>query len=1034
LCGMCGASLAAGRPERRKLATLLFCDMSGSTAMGERVDAESVRDLMFRYFDTLRSVLERHGGTVEKFIGDAVVAVFGVPTAHEDDALRAVRAAAEIRGRVTDLNAEFKRRFGLTIALRMGVNTGEVVTGGPSAAASVVTGDAVNVAARLEQAAPPGEILLGELTCRLVRGSFTADPVEPIAAQGKAKPVVAYRLVSTGRGAPAAGRLDVLVGRADELAALVRLFERAIRGHRCLLAPIVGEPGVGKSRLVGELSARIAGRARVLAGRCLSYGEGITFWPLAEIVREVAGINDEHSPQQARERIARLTTPEVAERVAAIVGLGGEIAAVELGWAVRRLFEALARERPLVIIVEDAHWAEPLLLDLLEQVTQSAEASILLLCPARPELLQARPGWQPAVRLEPLAETDAQRLARNLAERLALPAELASKVAAASGGNPLFAEELAIALSEDPDAAFPASLSAVLTARLDRLPEEERAAAERASVEGELFHRGAVAWLSAERARARVASALDGLAGQELIRPARAEFAGEVAFRFKHALVRDAAYNGTPKKLRAELHERFAAWLERAAGPRIIEYEEILGYHLEQAHRYMAELGPPGQRGRELARRAAGRLAAAGQRAAARGDVTATVNLLARAAALMPTGDRGHAALLVELADGYVKAGEFERAGAAAIKADHRARLSGDRALQTRASLVRLQLQLDTDPGVDLLDLQAKTAQAIETLTAAGDDAGLAHGWTLSAYLWLSAGQAARMEEAIDRATGHARRAGDRRAELDALFLAPMINYFGPRPRQEAIVRCRELLARSRGARHVDGFALIAWGLLEGMGGNLSQGRSLVRQGEEMLGELGLGVLGLPQSSGELELIAGDSAAAGRILRPTFNQRQELGETGFFSTTAVLLAEAVCRQRRDDEALGLAETARKAAQPGDVMAQAGWRQVRARVLARRGEHGEAQRLVGEAIALTDSTDFLTERASARANAAEALRLIGQTGEATELLDEAIMLFDEKGNVVEAQRARAERQETGALPSLPSPQNLPDQPRRARHAR
>jgi predicted ATPase len=500
----------------------------------------------------------------------------------------------------------------------------------------------------------------------------------------------------------------LFVGREGELAALVRLFEQAVGGRRCLLAPVVGEPGVGKSRLVHEVSARLVGRATVLAGRCLSYGEGITFWPLVEIVRQAAGICNEDSPREARERIARLATPEVVDRVAAVVGLGGEIAAAELGWTVRRLFEGLASERPLVVIVDDAHWAEPALLDLLEQVAGSAEAPILLLCPARPELLQARPDWQPRVRLEPLAGADVQRLVRRLAERLVLPAGLEAKVAAASGGNPLFAEELAVVLSEDPGASLPASLGAVLTARLDRLSEDERAAAECASVEGEVFHRGAVAWLSAEEARPRVASALDGLAGQELTRPARAEFAGETAFRFKHALVRDAAYNGTSKKVRAELHERFAAWLEAAAGLRVIEYQEILGYHLEQAHRYLAELGPPGERGRELARRAAGRLVPAGQRAAARGDAAATVNLLARAAALLPPGDRGHAGLLVELADAYLKAGEFDRAGATAAKASERAQLDGDRALQARSSIVRLQLRNYTDPGADVQDLQAK--------------------------------------------------------------------------------------------------------------------------------------------------------------------------------------------------------------------------------------------------------------------------------------------------------------------------------------
>jgi class 3 adenylate cyclase/tetratricopeptide (TPR) repeat protein len=1008
LCGMCGASLATPLPERRKLATLLFCDMSGSTAMGERIDAESLRAIKFRYFQTMRSELEGHGGTVEKFIGDAVVAIFGVPTAHEDDALRAVRAAMKMRGRLAELNAELEERFGLTIALRMGVNTGEVVTGEPSTAASLVTGDAVNVAARLEQAAPIGEILLGDLTYRLVRHAVSVDRVGPIALKGKAQPVPAYRLVSILPGAPALARRfeSPFVGREDELRALERLFSQALRKERCLLAPVVGQPGVGKSRLVDEFSARVVDRATVLAGSCLSYGEGITFWPLVEIVRQIAGVRDGDSPADARARIGRLTTPEVAERIAAVVGLGGEIASEELGWAVRRLFEELARERPLLLIVDDAHWAEATLLDVLEQVSKNAAAPILLLCLARPELLEVRSVWEPAVRVEPLSETDAGDLVRGMAERFELPVELEAKVGAASAGNPLFAEELSILLSEDPDAKLPVSLGALLTARLDRLPEDGRAAAERASVEGEVFQSGAVVWLSPEEARPRVIAALDGLVKQELIRPAPAEFAAETAFRFKHGLVRDTAYHGISKKLRAELHERFAVWLERIAGPRVIEYEEILGYHLEQAHRYLVELGPRDERGYELARRAAEWLAPAGQRAAARGDVAATMNLLSRAAALLPPDNREHATLLVDLANTYLKVGEFELAGTTAGQAGEEALLLNDPALRARSSIVRLQVRWYIDPGVGVQDLQAEATQAIETLAAVGDNAGLAEGWTFSAYLLLAEGQAARMEEAIGLAIEFAERAGNRKAMLDALFLAPMINWFGPRPRQEGIERCRELLERSGGARHVDGYSLVAWGLLEAMGGDLDEGRRLVEQGEEMLSELGMGVLGLPQSSGYLELMAGDPATAEGILRPSFERLRELGETSFFSGIASLLAEVVYRQGRHEEALELAEVTRQALQPDDA-AQADWRTVRARVLARRGQWKDVDNLIREAVEIIDRTDFLQSRAFVRCNAAEALRLAGHLHEAAALLREAVALFEVKGDIVEARWARAE---------------------------
>jgi class 3 adenylate cyclase/tetratricopeptide (TPR) repeat protein len=633
---MCGVALGDLPPERRKLATLLFCDLSGSTAMGERIDAESVRELMFRYFHTMRAALERHGGTVEKFIGDAVVAVFGVPVAHEDDALRAVRAAAEMRDRLAELNVELRRRFDVTIAVRIGLNTGEVVAGGRSATASIVTGDTVNVAARLEQAAAADEILLGELTHRLVRRAVSSEPAEPVQAKGKIEPIPAYRLLSVApSSAPKPRQLQAeLVGRADELQMLERLFERAVGERRALVVPVIGEPGVGKSRLAEELSSRIAGRARMLAGRCLSYGEGITFWPLVEIVRQAAGIRDEHTPGEARERIGALAPGEVAERVGAIVGLGGDIAADEVGWTVRRLFEALAARQPLLVLVEDVHWAEPLLLDLLGEVADRVRAPILLLCTARPELSAQRPGWQPPVRLEPLAAGDARGLVDALARRLALPDELAAKVAATTGGNPLFAEELALLLAEDPTASLPASVNAVLTARLDRLPEHERAAGERASVEGEIFHRGAVVALSPERERARVGDALDGLVADEVIRPARSDFADDAAFRFKHALVRDAAYNGTAKKVRAELHERFAEWLERSAGARVAEYEEVLGYHLEQAHGYLTELGPLVEHGHALGRRAVDRLTSAAEHAAARGAPAAAADLAGRALSL----------------------------------------------------------------------------------------------------------------------------------------------------------------------------------------------------------------------------------------------------------------------------------------------------------------------------------------------------------------------------------------------------------------
>jgi class 3 adenylate cyclase len=583
--------------------------VSGSTALGEQVDPESVRDLMFRYFREMRAAIERHGGTVEKFVGDAVMAVFGVPVAHEDDALRAVRAAAEMRDALVPLNEEFQRRYGRQIALRIGVNTGEIVAGGEDRQDTFSTGDAVNVAARLEQAAAPGEILVGEQTRRLVVGPATFEPIQPLRLKGKSAPVSAFRLLEVER-APAARRLlkSPFVGRERELALLQAAFRDVCVRRRCRLVTLVGEPGVGKSRLANQLLAGVA--AIELHGRCLSYGDAITFWPIGEIVRQAAGIRDEDTAAEARHRIAALAADTfVAERVSQAIGLApGQAAPEEIAWAIRRLIEKLARDRPVVVLVDDIHWAEPTLLDVLAGFAEGVAAPALILCLARPELLRRRPEWFADVRLEPLNADESTQLVDALAADLDV--SLSAGIATIAGGNPLFLEELvAMASESDGEIELPTTLNALLGARLDGLAEPERSSLEGGSVEGEVFHRGAVLELCN---RTAVVPALESLTRQELIAPTEARFTGEAAFRFRHILVRDAAYRATSKRRRAELHQLFANWLERKAGDRVAEFEEILGYHLEQAYIYRAELERIDLGGRELGARAARHLAAAG--------------------------------------------------------------------------------------------------------------------------------------------------------------------------------------------------------------------------------------------------------------------------------------------------------------------------------------------------------------------------------------------------------------------------------------
>ena len=468
--------------------TAVFCDLSGSTALAERVDAEAVFGLMRSYFESTQSALERHGGAVEKFVGDAVVGVFGIPEAHEDDALRACRAASEIQERVTMLNEQLEERYGTRIAVRIGINTGEVVTGEVGSRAmfaggdAVVLGDAMNVAARLEQAAAPGEVLIGAPTWRLVRAAADVEPHEPVHAKGKSEPLAAYRLV----GVTAAGqapRQDAapLAGREDELAVLVRAFDEVDAGRSCRLVTVVGEPGIGKSRLAAELLERVGARARVARGACLSYGEGITYWAIAEAVRTLVGIREDLSLEAARAQVdASLAgAPDgeaVAEQIAQLLGLrGGSTTPEELAWAVRRFLAAAAGGQPLIVVIDDIQWGERALLDLFRALPAALlGVPLLALCLARPELLERDPDWPVTVRLAPLGPGDVDALLA----ALGAPSPLRERLAAAAAGNPLFAEELVASLADQgllgddstglQEVELPVGINALLAARLDR--------------------------------------------------------------------------------------------------------------------------------------------------------------------------------------------------------------------------------------------------------------------------------------------------------------------------------------------------------------------------------------------------------------------------------------------------------------------------------------------------------------------------------------------------------------------------------------
>jgi len=995
-CDACGTPLAAPLRERRKLATILFCDVSGSTAMGERVDAETVRELMFRYFHEMRDAIERHGGTVEKFIGDAVMAVFGVPDAHEDDALRACRAAHEMQRRMVELAPELERRFGTRLQARIGVNTGEVVAG--AGRETFVTGDAVNVAARLEQAAAPGEVVIGELTYRLAGEAAEAEPLAPLEARGKDEPLSVFRLRHVAAAPAPRPATAALVGREKEIHELEAAFERACAEGRCLLVTVVGEPGVGKSRLVADAELRLGSRARVLNGRCLSYGEGITFWPVAEIVRAAAAIHDDDSAEEARAKVGRLVDEQAASRIAALIGLGGSVAPEDVAWALRRLVGALATERPLVLAVEDLHWAEPTLLDLLAGLSE-LEAPVLLLATARPDLLEARPDWPGVVRLQPLAAKQTERLLRELGT------EPNAELVARAGGNPLFVHELAALLRQGGvAAAVPSSLNGLLAARLDRLPASERDALERAAVEGETFHRGAVAALLDTDAGV-AAERLSALVERELAFPAEARFVDEAAFRFRHALIRDAAYGALVKRLRAELHERFADWLGEKIGGRLAEVEEIVGYHLEQAYRYRVELGPVDDHARSLAERAAQRLYGAGRRAHERGDVPAGVNLLQRAADLTPADAPGRAERLLRLSAVLFFAGELDRVEPALSEAERLASRRGDRRMEMYARLDRAQYATQRDPQAVL----AAAKEAIPIFEEAGDDLGLAKAWGAVADYHYTRGEFAPQGEAFERSLLHARRAGDDSQAAHAIARMSATLRWGGQHLDEAIGRMELELRDDAFPPHARAVWTAFRGELETSRGNIDRGRELCRAARELAAEIGDSIASfwVWSASTEVELLAGDLLAAEALARENLERCERMGH-GWPDFWRIAVVRVLLEQERVDDAEEMLARVQRVdtGEEADVYLQ------QARVLARRGDSTEAERLARMGVDLFERTDSPTFQATAYRALAEVLLLTGKREDAAAAFRRSLALDEERGATLTAGRTKTMLAELG----------------------
>jgi class 3 adenylate cyclase/tetratricopeptide (TPR) repeat protein len=999
----------------RKTVTILFSDVVTSTELTERLDPESMRRVMAHYFDEMQAIVERHGGVVEKFIGDEVMAVFGIPAVHADDALRAVRAASEMRDRLAELNEEFEKTWGVRLNTRTGVNTGQVVAGDPLSGGTYVTGDPVVLAKRLEQAAEPGQILIGKATYPLIKDAIKAGPLESFSVKGKAEPVDLLRLDDVDVHAPGlTRRLDApLVGRSTELVWLREGFDEAVRAKSCRLLTVIGPAGIGKSRLAAELNATLGDRATWLTGRCLPYGDGITFWPLAEIVREAGGI------AAIASAIKDMDDPDVVvELIQGTIGpspvAGGSD---ESFWAVRRFLEAMAASEPLVVCLEDIHWAERTFLDLIEYLAVwIRDAPIVLLCLTRPQLLETEPSWvnprpnASVLALEPLSEAESDILLEGLGgDTLTEP--MRRRIATTSEGNPLFVEQMVAMAAEDGngEVAVPPSIFALLAERLDRLSAEERAVIERASVIGKEFVRREIVELCPPELRPMVGRNLMALVRKDLIRPATSAAARDDGFRFRHALIRDAAYDGLPKEIRAELHENFAAQTETDVGEYEVELDEIIGYHLEQAVRCRVDLGRLGGATDELSLHGGTRLAGAARRAFARGDLPAARKLLERAVSLLDAHPEPRAEALLDLGALAREQGDPVRADAVLAEAEMLARSVGDERLRMRVDVERSVLRLYVDPGIEARQVFEVAEQATPVFEASGDQLGLSRAWTLVADAHWFRSQYGTMEEALERARVYADRAGDRRTMSSILGAMCRVALVGPLTVEDGIRRCVAIRSQARSEPALQPVVESVLGVLEAMRGRFDDARKHYRESQRAFDELGFSfkLASFRMYSGWAELIAGDWTAAERELRVGYEELQRMGERSVLSTLAAFFGRAVFACGRYDEAERVLAVSAETASADDPITQAMWRGTRARVLAVTGRSDtEAEQLARESVELAFQTDGVNMQADALVDLAETLRLLHRAGEAQEILEQAVELYEKKGNVVSAASTRA----------------------------
>jgi DNA-binding SARP family transcriptional activator/predicted ATPase len=993
-----GPAVSGAQPARRPI-TVLCVALRIAPGSGPALDPETHGAVTEQVVAGLTAVLGRHGGKLVAGGGEHLAGVFGVTAVHEDDALRAARASLEVREALTAEADALRRHYGARLAYHFGLATGEALVGGPGALG--FAGDVGTRAVALAEAAEPGEILISRETQRLAAGAIETGPAGPdrfLLRSARAD----LRAIAVRLDAP-------LAGRGEEIGQLKAAYARAVREQLTVTVTVLGEAGLGKTRLVQEFAADLEPEANILTGRCLPYGEGITFWPLREMVRQ-AGRGDD-----SLEKIKSLLAddPEaatVAEHLHHAFGSNsqGRTAAAEIFWAARRFLEALARQRPVLVVFEDMHWAEPTFLDLVESLAlRPGRWPIVVVCNARPELLDQRPAWTTetdlsvSIQLAPLGDDPAAALLDALIAGYAIAPATRARLLGTAAGNPLYLEQLAASLSEqggsDSRPVLPPTIHALLSARLQRLGPGASSVLVHAAIVGKDFGEREVRELLPVPARVPLTRNLQALVAKGLV----AQRGSGEEYSFRHILIQEAAYRSIPKSLRADLHHRYADWLESPASGPFPARSEILGYHLEQSVRYRTELWPATPESSALSGRAAGHLEAAGYAAHDRGDDLAAVNLLDRAAALLPDDAPALGRLYASLGTALVEAGQFERAETAFDGAQRITAASGDERQRALVRVETLLLRLRMIPD----EAETEIAQALPSLRreflASQDDLGICRALQLEAALHWNHARSGAAEDAWLRAAEYARKVNDRRQLADLFSWLASAALWGPTPAPEGVRRCQGYLAEI--GSHPIGRAEILLNLagLYAMRDDFAAAQETLGNAKSLLETLGPTMTAaVTQPAALIAMLAGDPATAERYLRLEFDSLYQVGERRFLATTAAVLARAIAAHGPDryGEALELIALSRDCAAEDDLSAQAIGGSLHARILADQGRHREAGDLARSAAALAAQSDLLNEHADTLLDLSHVLASAGQVAEARAAATRALGLYQRKGNL------------------------------------